>query len=87
MNPTDIVLARNEAINQWLENNPLALGGIAIVLGIVLGGWGLYELSTGVATAKWGVKLEGSTASLLSGVRILAGVGAILFGLYKMVDG
>lgn len=87
MNPNYFVLARNEEINQWLDKNPLVLGSIAIALGILVGGWGLYELSTGVATSKWGAKLEGSTASLLSVVRILAGIGAILFGLNRMIAG
>lgn len=87
MRPSFFILARNEAINQWLNENPLVLGFIAIGLGVLIGGWGIYELSTGVATSKWGTKFSGSTASLLSGVRILVGVGAILFGVYKMIAG
>ena len=77
----------NDEINHWLGQNPLILGLIFLVLGLVIGGWGLYELMTGVAYSKRGKVMTGSTARMLAIVRIVAGAICILFALYKMAAG
>jgi hypothetical protein len=81
------LLARNEEINQWLNENPTVLGGGALVLGGVLLAFGVKALLTGRSQGKWGHQMEGPTAYLHGAV--LAGFGglAILFGLYKIAMG
>ena len=81
------ILARrgNEELNQWLEQNPLVLGGIALGIGVLLAGWGAYELSTGTARDKYGNRVEGGMGMMLAGVRVLFGLAACGFGIYKMV--
>jgi hypothetical protein len=80
-------LARNEEINKWLNEHPLVLGLIFLVLGCALGGWGIHEFRTGVAHGKWGTQFSGGTAKLLAIVRIVAGAGCLLFGLYRIAFG
>lgn len=81
------LLARNEEINQWLNEHPAVLDGGAIVLGGLLLAFGIKALVTGRSQGKWGYQMEGPTAYLHGAV--LAGFGglAILFGLYKMAVG
>lgn len=84
------VLARMSAdspINKWLNENPLALGSIAIVIGAVLAGSGVIELKKGVAHDKYGNVIPGGMGSTTSIVRVIAGVAACVFGLYKIVAG
>jgi len=71
----------------WVGFAPMVLGLIFLLIGAALGGWGLYELSTGVAYSKRGKEITGGTAKALAIVRIVAGAGCILFALYKMVAG
>jgi hypothetical protein len=52
-----------------------------------VGGWGLYELRTGVAHSKYGRTMTGGNAKALAIVRIVIGSGCILFALYKMLAG
>lgn len=78
---------RNEAANNWLKEHPMALGGIAILLGLVIGGWGIAELMSGVARDKYGNAVEGGMGKTLAIIRIVAGAGCLIFGLYKMVAG
>jgi len=82
-----LLAARNDEINKWLGENPLILGLIFLALGIVIGGWGVYELMTGVAYSKYGQAATGGTAKMLAIVRIIGGTGCILFGLFKMAFG
>ena len=78
---------RNEAANKWLEENPLVLGGIFLLLGLAIGGWGVKELMDGVAVDKRGRQVEGGMGQTLAIIRIVAGAGCLLFGLYKMFAG
>ncbi len=80
-----LVLARNEEVNRWLEQNPAVLGGGAIVLGGVLLGFGVRDILTQQATGKWGVKHTGGMAVFTGAVRAIAGAGLCLFGLYKLL--
>jgi len=82
-----LLAERNEEINQWLDQHPLVLGLIFLVIGLAVGGWGLHELSTGVAHSKRGKEVTGDTAKLLAIVRIVAGAGCLLFALYKILLG
>jgi len=65
----------------------MVLGAIFLVLGLVIGLWGVYELSQGVSRDKYGNRVEGSMGKLLAIVRIVAGVGCCGFALYKMAFG
>ena len=76
---------RNDEINQWLEDNPLVLGGGAIVLGLVLIGSGVYELKSGVTRDKKGRVVEGQMGKSLSIVRIVIGAAVGAFGVYKLI--
>ena len=73
--------------DRYMDENPFVLGCIAGGLGLVIGGWGLVELLSGTSRDKWGNKVEGINGQLLAIVRIVFGVAAILFGLYKMMAG
>ncbi len=81
-----LILARNEEINRWLSENPAVLGGIALLLGLVLLGWGISDFVTGKAHGKWGTEMTGGTAKLMGIIRIVAGVGAAGFGVFKLVQ-
>ncbi len=87
MERLSLLAQRNQEINNWLAQNPLVLGLIFLGIGVVVGGWGLYELLTGVAYSKRGKNMTGGTAKVLAIVRIVAGAGCILFGIFKMVAG
>lgn len=82
-----ILFARNEEINRWLEENPLVLGGIACLIGLMLVGYGVSALSTGQATSKRGYKLEGTNAKLMGYVWTGFGGLALAFGIYKIILG
>ena len=74
---------RNDAANDWLARNPLILGLGAIVLGLALVGWGVAGLLSGRAKSKWGTEFDGNKATVISSVRLIAGVGFLIFGVYK----
>ena len=78
---------QNDAANQWLAEHPMALGLIFLAIGLVIGGWGVFELMTGVSRGKRGNVVDGASGKMLSIVRIVAGAGCILFALYKMFVG
>lgn len=82
-----LLAERNEEINNWLGEHPLVLGLIFLAIGVAVGGWGLYELSTGVAYDKRGKEMSGNTAKAMAIIRIVAGGGCILFALYKILAG
>ncbi|MFN0019145.1 MAG: hypothetical protein ACKVP0_12855 [Pirellulaceae bacterium] len=80
------LLARNEAINKWLADNPLILAAIFGVLGAALLIIGVLNLVTGQATGKWGSRHSGGMALFLGGIRVLGGIvclGVSLYGLVK----
>jgi hypothetical protein len=80
------ILARNEEINQWLGENPAVLGGLFLVIGLVLLGFGIKDLATGKARGKWGTEMTGGMASLMGIVRLVGGIGCIGFGAFKLVE-
>lgn len=81
------LLARNEEINQWLNENPAVLGGGAIVIGGLLFAFGLSALLTGRSRGKYGTQMEGPLAYMHGAIMAGFGVLAILFGLYKLAIG
>jgi hypothetical protein len=87
MNNLPMVLARNEELNKWLSENPLVLGGIFLVLGLVLLGFGLNDMITGKARGKWGHQVQGGMAQFYGIIRVVAGVGCALFGAFHLFKG
>jgi hypothetical protein len=79
--------ARNEEINQWLADNPLVLGAGAVVLGLVLVGFGVYALVTKRAPTKRGPDLEGGHAVAMAVIWLVFGGLCLLFGAFKIVTG
>ena len=79
-----LVLARNEALNKWLGEHPMVLGGIFLLIGLAVGGWGVSELMAGVSYDKKGRPMEGGAGKAVSLIRVVAGAGCLIFGAYKM---
>jgi hypothetical protein len=79
--------ARNEEANQWLAENPVILGGAAVVLGLILVGLGVYSLITRRAPTKRGPDLEGGQAVAMAVVWLVFGGLCLLFGAFKIVTG
>jgi len=73
--------------NRWLSENPLILGLIALLIGAALAGSGAYELRKGVAHDKYGNEIRGGMGTAASVMRIVVGIAACGFGLYKIVAG
>ena len=84
---TVIAQGRNEGANQWLDEHPMVLGSGALVLGLVILGFGIVGLKKGTTTNKRGKQLTDGSAQAMSIVRLGIGGLCILFGLYKMVAG
>jgi hypothetical protein len=82
-----LLLARNEELNRWLSENPAVLGGGALLLGLVLLGFGIKDLMTGKARGKWGEEMTGGMAAMMGIVRLVAGLGISGFGLFMLVKG
>lgn len=89
MNPILLLLQRNanSPINKWLNENPLILGLLSLIIGIVLAGSGIYELRQGVSRDKHGNEIKGNLGKFTSIIRIVAGTAACVFGLHKIVAG
>lgn len=81
-----LILARNEELNRWLSENPAVLGGVFLVIGLVLLGFGISDLATGKARGKWGTEFTGGMASMMGAIRLVAGLGCTGFGLFKLVQ-
>ena len=73
--------------NKWLSENPLVLGLLALLIGAVLAGSGVYELRKGVSRDKYGNEIKGGLGKFTSILRIGFGGAACMFGVYKMIAG
>jgi len=78
------LLARNEAMNRWLAENPLVMAAIFGVLGVVLLVIGALNFMTGRATGKWGSQHSGGTALFLAAIRVVGGIVCIGVALYSL---
>lgn len=78
---------RNSAANQWLRENPLILGLIMGVIGIVLLCFGIAGLKAGTTRDKYGIELSGGTAMISSIVRLVAGAALIGMAIYVSLFG
>ncbi len=85
----DLLFARrgNEEFNKWLEENPMILGGGAIVIGLVLLGLGINSFRTGTAITKRGAELTGGQAKAMAMLWTVFGGLCLLFGVYKLLRG
>lgn len=77
----------NSPANRWLNNNPVVLGLIFIAIGGALVFFGVRELKSGVARDKYGNEVTGGMGKLIASVRVIGGLIAGGFGLYKMFGG
>jgi uncharacterized membrane-anchored protein len=87
---TILLLVRSDAnspINKWLNENPLVLGLLSLMIGIVLAGSGIYELRQGVSRDKYGNEIKGGLGKFTSIIRIVIGTAACVFGAHKMISG
>jgi len=82
-----LLAQRNEELNRSLAENPMVLGAFFLVIGLAVGGWGLYELLRGVSYSKYGRAIRGGQAKVVAILRVVAGACCILFALYKMLLG
>lgn len=87
MNLFFLLADAKDDFNQYLENNPAILGLGSMALGLLIGGWGVVELISGVSRDKKGRVLEGTSGKAASLIRVVAGLGLIGFGLFKLVAG
>jgi uncharacterized membrane-anchored protein len=89
MNTILLLLQRgaDSPINKWLNDNPLVLGLLSLIIGIVLAGSGIYELRKGVSRDKYGNAIEGSLGKFTSIIRIAIGTAACVFGAHKAIAG
>ncbi|MBS0265260.1 MAG: hypothetical protein JSS02_25225 [Planctomycetes bacterium] len=83
------VLARgaDSPANQWLKEHPEVLGLIFLVIGAILAFTGVSSLMSGEARGKWGTRHSGGMARFIGLIRLVAGIGAGIFGIYQMVAG
>ncbi|WP_310485204.1 hypothetical protein [Chamaesiphon sp. VAR_48_metabat_403] len=77
----------NSPINKWLNENPLILGLLSLIIGIALAGSGIYELRNGVSRDKNGNAIEGRLGKFTSILRIAIGTAACVFGAHKAISG
>lgn len=73
--------------NRYLDENPMVLGALALVLGLMVAGWGTVSLISGRTRDNYGRKMEGTWARVVAVIRIICGGAAIVFGIYKMLVG
>ena len=83
-----ILLAdRNSPTNVWLRENPIVISAIAGLFGIVLLYFGVTGLLNGTTKGKYGQTHTGATATFISVLRLIMGVGAIGVGIYVAIFG
>jgi hypothetical protein len=89
MNTTLLLLQRgaNSPINKWLNENPLVLGLLSLIIGIALAVSGINELRNGVSRDKRGNEIKGGLGKFTSILRIAIGTAACVFGVHKAIAG
>ncbi|MBY0230112.1 MAG: hypothetical protein K2W96_12590 [Gemmataceae bacterium] len=79
------LFGQKQAVNEWLDQNPMVLGGAALLFGLVFVGLGVSALMTGRAPAKRGDDLEGGSAVAMAVLWLVFGAACLAFGGYKML--
>lgn len=74
-------------IDRWLAGNPLVLGGITLTFGVVMLVWGAITLKNKVAMDKYGRKQTGGLAVAYGVLRLVFGLTASAFGIFKIAQG
>ena len=87
LSDVQIFARRNDALNQWLGQNPIVFAGLFMGIGGLLLYFGVRDLRRGVTRDKRGREVSGGMATLISVVRIIGGVVAAGFGLSRLVMG
>lgn len=87
MQPIFQLLARrgSDAANQWLEQNPFVLFLLFAAIGTALLVWGVLGLKNGETSNKYGMKVEGGSAQVVSVLRIAGAVFCFGFAFYKLI--
>ena len=57
------------------------------MIGAALLAFGARDILTGTATTRWGRQVEGGEADMYGMIRLLAGIGCVIFGAYKVLEG
>lgn len=90
MNTAIFLLAQRGADspgNKWLGENPIVLGAIFLAIGGALAVSGAYALRKGVTQDKYGNEYRGGEGRFIAIVRLVGGVSACAFAIYKLVAG
>ena len=88
---TDLILLAQDGAkdnaNQFLDDNPLVLGLIFLLIGGLLAFFGVKELKSGVARDKYGNEITGGLGKGIALMRLVLGIGLCGFAIYKMLMG
>ena len=82
-----LTMLAQDAGNKWLKDNPAILGLIFLGIGALLLFTGVREWKSGVARGKYGQEYTGGTAKVISGIRLLVGLGMSGFGVTQIFKG
>ena len=82
-----MLIAAQTEFDRWLDQHPVVLGLGALLIGAMLLAFAARTIVTGTARTKWGREVEGAEAHVYGVIRLVAGIGLILFGAYKILAG
>ncbi|MCA9184375.1 MAG: hypothetical protein R3E01_25665 [Pirellulaceae bacterium] len=82
MNRAIMIGDRDSSANRWLREHPLVLGGFTGVIGLLLLFYGISGLKSGSPRGKFGVQLTGGAATVTSMIRLIMGIGLLIFAAY-----
>lgn len=68
-------------VNEWLNENPLVLGLLALLIGAALAGSGVYEMRKGLSHDRYGNEIKGGLGKMTSILRVALGAAACAFGV------
>lgn len=77
----------NDRIDKFLGDNPVILGLIALLFALVFLGLAVSTFVTGRAPTDGKEDLTGGKATAMGAVWLMAGVGCLLFALFKIGSG
>lgn len=81
------LLAQSDTTNRWLRDDSTSLPLIFFALGGFMIAYGTWSLKSGKARGKYGTQLQGTTATVLSVIRILCGIACCGFAIYQLIVG